>query len=95
MLGYLLSTREIIRIQGQLVSAQKIDALLSRLDVFFEKNLFLTPADFKEITTLSRKYAIPILEWLDQQGHTLRVGDKRKKRETSWDLPLKYDFDSL
>jgi selenocysteine-specific elongation factor len=33
--------------------------------------------DFKELTGLSRKYAVPILEYLDSQRITRRVGDER------------------
>lgn len=38
----------------------------------------LSIADFKELTGLSRKYAIPLLELLDQMGVTLRQGNVRK-----------------
>jgi selenocysteine-specific elongation factor len=34
-------------------------------------------AAFKERYGLSRKYAIPLLEWLDRERVTRRVGDAR------------------
>jgi selenocysteine-specific elongation factor len=34
-------------------------------------------ARFKEITGVSRKYAIPLLEYLDRERVTKRVGDDR------------------
>jgi selenocysteine-specific elongation factor len=34
-------------------------------------------SDFKELTGLSRKYAVPLLEFLDSQRITRRVGDER------------------
>jgi selenocysteine-specific elongation factor len=34
-------------------------------------------AVFKEITGLSRKYAIPLLEYLDRERVTRREGDER------------------
>ena len=37
----------------------------------------LTPGDFKELTGLSRRGAIPLLEWLDAQKVTRRQGDVR------------------
>jgi len=37
----------------------------------------LTPQDFKEITGLTRKAAIPLLEWLDKKRLTQRRGDHR------------------
>ena len=38
----------------------------------------VSPADLREALGLSRKYLIPLLEWLDSQGITLRVGDSRR-----------------
>jgi selenocysteine-specific elongation factor len=32
---------------------------------------------FKELTGISRKYAIPLLEYLDRQRQTRRAGDER------------------
>ncbi|MBV9494008.1 MAG: selenocysteine-specific translation elongation factor [Acidobacteria bacterium] len=37
-------------------------------------------AQFKELFGLSRKVAIPLLEWMDQQGVTKRIGDSRLVR---------------
>jgi selenocysteine-specific elongation factor len=38
----------------------------------------ITVKDFKEMTGLTRKYAIPLLELLDQMGVTQRIGSTRK-----------------
>ena len=50
----------------QLVAAQKIKS--PRMDV----------AKFKELTGVTRKYAIPLLEYLDRERVTKRVGDARE-----------------
>jgi selenocysteine-specific elongation factor len=50
----------------RLVAAQK--AKSSKMDV----------AKFKELTGVSRKYAIPLLEYLDREHVTKRVGDARE-----------------
>jgi selenocysteine-specific elongation factor len=42
----------------------------------------ITVADFKELTGLSRKYLIPLLEHFDATKVTLRVGEKRILRKT-------------
>ena len=34
-------------------------------------------AKFKDMTGVSRKYAIPLLEYLDRERVTRRVGDER------------------
>jgi selenocysteine-specific elongation factor len=39
----------------------------------------LEPSDFKEITGLSRRAAIPLLEWLDRTRLTRREGNLRVK----------------
>ena len=45
----------------------------------FESNDELNISDFKSYTGLTRKYAIPMLEFCDQQGWTSRRGDTRIK----------------
>jgi len=37
----------------------------------------LNVAQFKDLTGITRKYAIPLLEWLDRERVTRRVGDER------------------
>jgi selenocysteine-specific elongation factor len=41
------------------------------------QNSRLSVADFKELTGLTRKYAIPLLEYLDRERVTRREGDER------------------
>jgi selenocysteine-specific elongation factor len=50
----------------RLIAAQKTKS--SKMDV----------AKFKELTGVSRKYAIPLLEYLDRERVTKRVGDARE-----------------
>jgi selenocysteine-specific elongation factor len=40
-----------------------------------------TPASFKDLTGLSRKYIIPLMEYFDTNKLTVRVGDHRILRE--------------
>ena len=44
---------------------------------WFAINGELTPQSFKELTGLTRKGAIPLLEWLDRKKLTRRDGDQR------------------
>ena len=80
LMNFLLHNELLVRIQQQVVSQKSIQALLSRLDEYFSTHKILTPNAFKEQTKLSRKYAIPMLEWLDTKGYTLRTGEGRIKR---------------
>jgi len=43
-----------------------------------EKGERLSVPAFKELTGVTRKYAIPLLEYLDRQRLTRRVGDERQ-----------------
>ena len=52
------------------------DAVLAHLRAKGE----ITPPEFKEITGLSRKFMIPLLEYFDSLKMTVRVGDKRVLR---------------
>ena len=36
---------------------------------------------FKELTGLTRKFAIPLLEYFDREKLTLRIGDRRVLRK--------------
>lgn len=43
-----------------------------------KKGLTIDVAQFKDLFGISRKVAIPLLEWLDAEGVTKRIGDSRK-----------------
>jgi selenocysteine-specific elongation factor len=45
------------------------------------KDVKATPATFKDLTGLSRKYIIPLMEYFDATKLTIRVGDHRTLRE--------------
>ncbi len=51
-----------------------------RVERFFADHQKLEVSHFKEIIGVSRKYAIPYLEFLDRSGVTKRVGNYRVKR---------------
>ena len=54
------------------------DDVVGRVRRYFAGKSEMAPADFKELTGLSRKGGIPWLEWLDKNKLTKRVGDVRK-----------------
>ncbi len=63
--------------QRILLHRQTIQQLVEAVERHFKQNRELTVADMKEITGTTRKYTVPLLEYLDRNGHTVRVGDKR------------------
>ena len=57
--------------------SKSIDDLQQRLMAFLEKEGDIDAPRFKELTGLTRKFSIPLLEYFDKIKLTLRVGDKR------------------
>jgi selenocysteine-specific elongation factor len=62
--------------------APALEDIRNRIIRFFDDNDEMDAQDFKGITDLSRKYAIPVLEHFDKQRLTVRVGDVRKLRKS-------------
>ena len=58
-----------------------IDALKARLVDFLRENGEISTPQLKEMTGVSRKYMIPLIEFFDDTRVTIRVGDARKLRE--------------
>jgi selenocysteine-specific elongation factor len=59
------------------------DQVRSLLSVLANMPPEFTVSDFREAATITRKYAVPFLEWTDLLGKTLRRGDTRTVRDTS------------
>ncbi|GFO53420.1 selenocysteine-specific translation factor [Geomonas sp. Red276] len=54
--------------------------LREKLVAYLKEHGEIMPPQFREITGLSRKFMIPLLEYFDQEKVTIRVGDKRTLR---------------
>jgi len=57
--------------------------LKEELITYLKSHQEITTPQFKEMTRVSRKYAIPLIEYFDQIKLTLRLGEKRVLRGTS------------
>ena len=78
----LVENRRLVRIrEGLYFHAEPLQAAVERVVAFLRERREITPQDIKDLLGISRKYAIPLLEWLDAQRLTIRVGDKRVLRE--------------
>ena len=55
-----------------------IDQAMRKLEQAYPGSAAFTMADARKLLDTSRKYAIPLLEYLDNQRVTVRIGDKRK-----------------
>jgi len=77
--------------QGQIVRVKDdmyyhgvaLDSIKTKIVGFFEDHQEMSAPDFKELTGLSRKYLIPVLEYFDKEKLTVRVGDVRHFRKRS------------
>jgi selenocysteine-specific elongation factor len=79
LLHLLLREKSLVRISAELVFHQRaLQELRQRLSGYKKaKGERISVSGFKELTGISRKYAIPLLEYLDRERVTRRVGDER------------------
>lgn len=76
LLQILLKQQRLVRVSAELVMhCSALDTL--RSDLSKKTGLRFGVADFKDWTGVSRKYAIPLLEFLDRQKLTRRDGESR------------------
>ena len=69
----------IVRISDSMyLTSSAYNRMIADLRNFFSKKPEMTVAEFRDILGTTRKYALPILEYLDSSKVTLRVGDIRK-----------------
>ncbi len=78
----MLKDGDLIKINEELCFAREaLDKLRENYKVMLQKDGKATPASFKDLTGLSRKYIIPLMEYFDMSKLTVRVDDHRILRE--------------
>ncbi len=81
VLEHLVHEGTLIKVKsGMYFHRTHIEHLREKLIAYLKKNQEITTGQFKEITGVSRKFAIPLIEYLDQTKLTLRLGEKRVLR---------------
>jgi selenocysteine-specific elongation factor len=81
LLKVLEASSKIVRVSEDMYfSKEYVEGIKKDLLRYFEREKSLTPSKFSEITGSSRKYNIPLLEYLDRERFTIRVGDQRELR---------------
>jgi selenocysteine-specific elongation factor len=74
----MLKENALVKISEEiLIDRATMDKLITDVKALKPKNPRLGVGEFKDLTGVSRKYAIPLLEYLDRQRVTRRVGDER------------------
>lgn len=75
----LINSGELVKVADLIFHRTAIESLREMLQRFkAEQGSKLDVGAFKDLTGISRKYAIPLLEYLDRQRVTRRVGDARE-----------------
>jgi selenocysteine-specific elongation factor len=74
--GVLIKVKEDLYFHGG-----AIDELRNRLIQFLKEKGEISTTQFKDLTGVSRKYAIPLVEYFDKCQLTVRVGDNRVLRK--------------
>ena len=75
----LLRDKALIKISDELVFHRSaLEELRRQVAAYKIKSVTIDVGKFKELTGVSRKYAIPLLEFLDRERVTKRVGDSRQ-----------------
>ena len=81
VLEHLVKKGELVKVKNDLYyDRQALDGIWEQARGELTAEGELTTPRFKEMTGLSRKYLIPILEHFDTRGLTMRIGDKRVLR---------------
>jgi len=81
ILQLLIDGQSIVRVQGEtFMSVKALEELKAKLQLYgsqHEPERLIDVAAFKELAGISRKYAIPLLEYFDREHVTRRAGDRR------------------
>lgn len=79
--GYLCDAGKLVKIQeGLYYNVSTLEQIKLRIRQWFGENEALEISDLKTILGMTRKYAIPLLEYLDATRMTIRSGNQRKLR---------------
>jgi selenocysteine-specific elongation factor len=80
-LDTLLGSGALVKVGDELYDGDQIAKIRKQLEGALRNGNSLTMAQFRDLIGLTRKYAVPLLEWFDATGVTLRSGDVRVLRE--------------
>ncbi len=78
----LVADRTLLRVRESLFfHAEALRSVQEQLVALLRQKKEIGPADFKDLFGVSRKFAIPLMEYFDAQRVTVRVGERRVLRE--------------
>jgi len=81
LMDLLIAQGELVRIQQSLLFAREhVQAMEEKVISFLQDQGTMTTPQLKELTGTSRKYTVPLAEYLDAKQVTIRMNDVRKLR---------------
>jgi len=78
LLVYLTEQGHVVRVgEDLMISTQVIEEGARRTREYLKAHGKISVAEFRDLLGTTRKYALPLLEWMDEQRITRRMGDER------------------
>ena len=79
----LVATGALVKVGADVYRGTQIAEIRKRLEAAVRRDGPITMARFRDAVGTTRKYAVPLMEWFDATGVTVRDGDVRALRERS------------
>lgn len=76
----LLARGALVKVNDDLYRGTQIAQIHAKIEAYLRTEKRMTMAQFRDLVGTSRKYTVPLLEWFDARGITLRSGDYRVLR---------------
>jgi selenocysteine-specific elongation factor len=77
----MLARGALVKIGDDLYRGSQIAQIRTQVESLLHQRQRMTAAEFRDLLGTSRKYAVPLLEWLDAHAVTIRNGDYRTLRK--------------
>lgn len=79
MLEYLVRDGAVARVgRDRFFDTDALDGVIQQVADILRDRGAVGPGDLRDKLGLTRKFSIPLLEWMDERGYTVRVGDVRR-----------------
>jgi selenocysteine-specific elongation factor len=79
----LFASGALVKVGSDVYRGEQLTEIRGRLEDALRRSPSITPAEFRDLLDTSRKFAVPLLEWFDAAGVTLRSGDARVLRKAA------------
>jgi selenocysteine-specific elongation factor len=81
LVDLLIEQRRIVKVSDEIIfTASAYDEMIQRISSHLKSSGKITVAEVRNLLGTSRKYAVALMEYLDEQKTTRRVGDQRVLR---------------